>query len=91
MCINSVHLPPVSNSDGALRMTVSILTKDEIYAPHNIRIGLAELIAVSTANGIQWMLPGNGATACKDTATRYAERLDRMIQGNLGKIRKSLV
>jgi len=61
------------------------------YRTDDIIIGYGEVKAVHTEEGLQWALPGDIYTACKEEATRVAEKLDRMVQANVKRFNRKLV
>lgn len=71
-------------------MAVAIPSKDEI-TNDNIRVGLAELIAVKHRGKTYWELPGGGRTSSRPHAMDYARRLDQMIRRNQERTGQSLL
>lgn len=72
-------------------MAAKILSKDEIFDSNRITVGFGEVPGFPTENGTYWALPGNVITYCREEATRFATRLDRMIRANMQRTNRSLV
>lgn len=62
-------------------MATSVIPKSEIRVNNNIAVGFGEVPAVecSESGRMGWGLPGGKWTSCKETAHRWAEKLDREI------------
>lgn len=61
-----------------------------LYITDNIIIGMGEVPAVTTREGIAWRLPGNKITFNRDEAIAVAEQLDRLFKANMHKHRRNV-
>lgn len=66
------------------------MTSNYDYQSDNIIHGSAELPAIRTDQGVCWVLPGLGVECCRESAERFAVRLDKTIQRNLRKFSRKL-
>lgn len=62
-----------------------------VYDSDDVIHGYGEVKAVETEEGLQWMLPGNILTACREEALRAAQKMDRLIQANVPRYKRALV
>lgn len=63
----------------------------EVYDSDDVIIGYGEVPAIHTSHGLQWILPNRELTACRDTAVRWAQQIDRLIQSNMKRYDRSLI
>jgi hypothetical protein len=71
-------------------MAAPIIPKSEIRMNLNLIIGYGELPAVIKDGKPGWGLPNGAVVFCRDTALKYAEKLDRLIRENLTDSRRLL-
>ena len=64
-------------------MAAPIIPKSEIRMNLNLSVGFGELPAVTVGGQSGWGLPDGAVVFCRETALKYAERLDRLIRANL--------
>lgn len=61
-----------------------------LYITDNIIVGMGEVPAIQTKEGIAWKLPGNKQTFDRNEAIAAAEQLDRLFRKNMHKYRRAI-
>lgn len=80
---------PVIKLNGANSMQ-NTASSSESYITDNIIVGMGEVVSIRDGETVSWVLPGGSTTHDRVEATRYAEKLDRMVSANIVQFKRKL-